>query len=173
MRMQGLSALQRAILVCLFEDYVDLATPPTTKHWLSQLTHWGARLRLVADHETRATQAARSRALARLEARGLILRQNEVSGSPTRAMARRSAAEAPPLRTTHVLLLPAGIEVAERLTQKVGVWKLTVGDIPPWPLPPLTEDEYRAECAKFEAEFRTLSATGHLVQTPGHTESRP
>lgn len=124
----GLSALQRRILLTLFDDYL------TGWPWGS----WGGGMRWRQFDEarrTRAGQAARSRALARLETRGLVQRLNCVRQGP---------------RTTHVLLLPAGVELAERLTQRRGVWELTVGaNAQP---EPMSEAEYHARRAAIEAD---------------------
>ena len=66
---------------------------------------------------TRSEQASVSRTLARLEPRGLILRQNYVSGRPdTENGAIRTSAVDPHNRTTSVVLLRAGITLAKRLT---------------------------------------------------------
>lgn len=62
-------------------------------------------------------RAARSRSLRRLECRGLILRVNLRSGmGPARNFGQRKSATDPHTRTTHIRLLPAGIETANRLT---------------------------------------------------------
>jgi hypothetical protein len=68
--------------------------------------------------------AARSRALRQLERRGLVLRQNQVSGcpgfdedAPRRGSKRRSAAD-PHDRTTDVELTELGRAVARRLIER-------------------------------------------------------
>ena len=76
---------------------------------------WGVRWR-VGD-ATASVRASLSRSLRRLELRGLVLRQDDWSGNPETGKARQTAAE-PHQRTTHVQLLPAGIEMAERLTNR-------------------------------------------------------
>ena len=75
---------------------------------------WGVPWRVGG---TRSFAASSSRTLRRLEDRGLVLRQNGASGSPDTQMARTSRAEAHN-RTTGVVLLPAGLELAERLTKR-------------------------------------------------------
>lgn len=114
----GLSRLQRDILVMLFNDYTTTINRRRDTFLHGRTEHWGVRLRPVRGQETRATQAARSRAVARLEARGLVLRQNEARGCPTTGCARTSVSDPKAARTTSVLLLPAGIELAQRLTAR-------------------------------------------------------
>lgn len=80
---------------------------------------------------SRSEQASLSRTLARLEARGLVLRQNQRTGNnavmkpdPNGTLSSGSVrapgdARVPKSRTTSVLLLPAGIAIVERLTRPV------------------------------------------------------
>ena len=71
---------------------------------------------------SRAYSASLSRALRQLEGKGLVLRQNDVSGFPGSDGAGRShrvSSSDPHNRTTHVVLLPAGLEAAERLTNEI------------------------------------------------------
>jgi hypothetical protein len=72
---------------------------------------------------TRSDQASLSRTLRRLEALGLVLRQNQTSGNGTRpgfeGRAIDSAAERRAgSRSTHVRVLPEGLALAERLTKE-------------------------------------------------------
>ena len=62
--------------------------------------------------ETRTAQAVVSRAVQRLERRGLLIRQSQRSGP----VYRRSVADPAPRRATHLLLTGPGRELAERLT---------------------------------------------------------
>ena len=94
-----LSRVQKAILARLYDRQVD-GSP-----W-SRFNKWGSPWGTEA---TRSEAAARSRALKRLEERGLVLRQNYVSGR-----VRRTRLE-PHSRTTHVQLTPAGVKLVERL----------------------------------------------------------
>jgi hypothetical protein len=64
-----------------------------------------------------ARRASLSRALRRLERRGLILRQNTTTGNPETGAARKSPDE-PHTRTNGVALTVAGLELCERLTQE-------------------------------------------------------
>lgn len=73
-----------------------------------EFQNWG-----VAWHTTgsRSQQAVLSRALARLEARGLLLRQCSMSTS-----GRKSIADPAPPKTTSVTLTDEGRDLAKRLT---------------------------------------------------------
>ena len=63
--------------------------------------------------------ASISRSLRELEARGLLLRQNQHSGSPGQGYARTRADEPAPRRCTHVLLTEQGREAAKLLISHV------------------------------------------------------
>mgnify|MGYP005842338755 CR=1 FL=1 len=65
---------------------------------------------------SRSDQAAISRAMARLERRGLVLRINYPTGLPDGSGLMRTRADQPHNRTTHVRLTKAGIDTARRLT---------------------------------------------------------
>jgi hypothetical protein len=111
-----LSALQKDILIRLLTRVLGqraAKVPP----WISgpgiRLSH--IRPKGVA----RAKSAAFSRALARLERRGLVVRNNVATGIPTgplKGRQRVKAEEPPPRRTDHVILTPAGEDAAKRLT---------------------------------------------------------
>ena len=64
---------------------------------------------------SRSQQATASRALRRLEQRGLIVRSDLMNGIPGEPERVRDAAEQPHWRTTVLLLTPAGRNVAEEL----------------------------------------------------------
>jgi hypothetical protein len=70
--------------------------------------------------KARADSAAFSRAVVRLERRGLLVRSSHTEGIPQphpRAGKVRMALDEPaPRRATHLILTPAGEEVAKRLT---------------------------------------------------------
>ena len=67
----------------------------------------------------RSDQASMSRALARLEARGLVLRQNICRGSPGRGEYRRTADDPKSVRTHNVSFTDLGKVVAKWLTSGV------------------------------------------------------
>ena len=101
-----LSHEQRAVLEWLFDNIPVSTCPPWGVRW--RPGKWG-----VTNDPSR--RAAYSRMLKRLEARGLILRQNQVSGNPLNGEVRTSGTE-PHNRTTHVFLTDLGVQVASRLT---------------------------------------------------------
>ena len=103
-----LSGLQRAILLYLAQERI---AGRTMAQW--QPSRWYPTW-------SPSNRAVFSRALHRLEARGLILRQNQraaVPGSWTGY--RRSVTDPFMKRTTTIELTPIGREVAERLTNGV------------------------------------------------------
>jgi hypothetical protein len=102
-----LSPQQQALLVRLYEEYTQCP------HYRSP-TGWGIPWRT---HETRSRCSSLSRALRRLEARGLLLRQNWWGGLPGLEGPRQSKDD-PHRRSTSVLLLPAGVELARELVNK-------------------------------------------------------
>lgn len=111
-----LSYLQRNILKWLLE-----ATEYAEEHsrFSGALACWGVRWcpsKLFGDW-TPTLAASISRAIQRLEARELVLRQNSHTGTPDSGRARTSAADTPPKRTTNLLLTDKGREVAKRLTK--------------------------------------------------------
>jgi DNA-binding MarR family transcriptional regulator len=74
----------------------------------------GRRSRRGAWGKTRADSAAYSRALRRLEARGLVLRTNVMSGRPDTGHVR-TAADQPHGRSDHVFLTDLGRQVAGQI----------------------------------------------------------
>jgi hypothetical protein len=62
-----------------------------------------------------ADRAAYSRSLLRLECRGLVIRSNGTTGLPTGGI-RTRADQPAPRKTDHLILTPAGEELAKRLT---------------------------------------------------------
>jgi hypothetical protein len=67
----------------------------------------------------RADSAAFSRAVRRLEARGLVLRINRTRGDPATGRIRRSALEPAPRRSDCLVLTKTGEEVAELIQEAV------------------------------------------------------
>jgi hypothetical protein len=72
-------------------------------------------LRTTDEPKSRADSAAYSRAVRRLEARGLVLRINRSRGDPATGRIRRSAREPAPGRSDCLVLTKSGEEVANRL----------------------------------------------------------
>ena len=99
-----LSPLQRTLLLWLYCEHRDGG-------WLHDRIHWRS-------SGSAAAIAARSRALRRLEQRGLVLRVNCSTGVPGTGFVRKIISELHN-RTTHVEVLPAGVELAKRLTSEV------------------------------------------------------
>ena len=120
-RPNGLGALQARLLVEIYERSLDYHQHPDVWPW-SHGVNWGS-----PANATRSAQAARSRALARLEASSLVKRLNWVSGKG---------------RMTHVQIQPTGIAIAEQLTNQRGVWLLTVGTLTVPKLRPMTVEEF-------------------------------
>lgn len=100
--------LLRYLLTQTEKKEKELAGLPEDHPACVELRFWGVPW---GTEGTRSEQAVLSRALARLEARGLLLRQ---CGSSTNG--RSSTAEPPPPRTTSVTLTALGREIAKRLT---------------------------------------------------------
>ena len=73
------------------------------------------RLGTKGEPKSRADSAAYSRAVRRLEARGLVLRINRSRGDPTTGRIRGSAREPAPGRSDCLVLTESGEEVAHRL----------------------------------------------------------
>ena len=72
-------------------------------------------LRTKGEPKSRADSAAYSRAVRRLEARGLVLRINRSRGDPATGRIRRSALEPAPERSDCLVLTKCGEGVANRL----------------------------------------------------------
>jgi hypothetical protein len=128
-----LSRLQKSILLWLLRQTEELEVIASDDRGLDSLPvavlandeqrrvigarialHWGVWWRI--GDSTPAERAAFSRALKRLEERGLVLRQNRVAGAPGSGGLRDSAAQLH-IRTTNVQLTDMGREVAKRLTE--------------------------------------------------------
>ena len=110
-RTRGLSDLQRDILVDTY-DRIERFKGRDDVHHRVYSDAWGLRwvfARPLSDNANR--RASVSRALRRLELRGLLKRRNDVSGG----VDSKGAAIAN--RTTHVMLTAAGVELAQRLTK--------------------------------------------------------
>jgi hypothetical protein len=118
----GLSELQAQLLVGIYELSLDYHQRPDIWPWYRGVNWKSPR------GATRSEQASRSRALARLEACGLVKRLNWVIGKA---------------RLTHVQIRPSGIAIAERLTNRRGVWMLTVGTMTVEEPRKMTVEEYR------------------------------
>ncbi len=113
----GLSVQQRSVLLHLYrlkqEQEQEYDGHPLREYVLL----WGVPWHVTG---TRSEQASVSRTLARLESRGLILRQNVNSGCPDTGCLRKSAPD-PHNRTTGVVVLRDGVDLAKRLTTDTGV----------------------------------------------------
>jgi hypothetical protein len=114
-----LSALQKDILLCLLPWAEWLRNSPDC--YAACRDHGAPLMRIRPKGVSRADSAAFSRALRRLEARGLIIRTNSSSGSPEqqgwpRGRVRLRMEEPAPKRTDHIILTPEGEAVAKRLT---------------------------------------------------------
>jgi hypothetical protein len=72
-------------------------------------------LRRTDEPKSRADSAAYSRAVRRLEARGLVLRINRCRGDPTTGRIRSSARQPAPARSDCLVLTKRGEEVAKQL----------------------------------------------------------
>ena len=94
--MHRLSRQQQRMLIYLYRLYQE--ADPSERD--IDGVYWGVR-----GGPTK--QASVSRALRRLETRGLLLRQHHTTGRETPVASHR--------RTTHVRLLPAGLVLAQRL----------------------------------------------------------
>ena len=101
---KGLSSLQREILMMLMEAEEDGEAEEL----------WGVRLRL--QYPTRAESAGLSRAVRRLEQRGLLQRRNQHTGDKYCDPEGKCARPHP--RHTHLLLTELGREVGRRLIQE-------------------------------------------------------
>jgi hypothetical protein len=115
---RGLSKMQKFMLFTLYQWHLAGRS----------VEDWGIPWRTTG---TRSDQASLSRALRRLEERGLVLRQNQhgegaIDGRPrldpigrlrTSGFCRRDKDDGRVTRTDHVVLLPAGLALAERLTK--------------------------------------------------------
>ncbi len=111
-----LSKLQLYILDRLLHSYRHIEATGD-EQLIQSVYNTGIRLEeiLGAGQPTRSQSASDSRALKRLEQRGLILRNSIVSGTPSReGRLRGSVQELPPRRTDAIILLPPGRSIAEK-----------------------------------------------------------
>ena len=115
----GLSVQQWCILGALYQRHEEIALDEEYP-WRAHYMAWGVRWHGLYGQGTRSEQASLSRTLARLESRGLILRQNWASGSPDTDGLRTSKTEAH-IRMSNVLILTAGVDLGQRLTNYTGV----------------------------------------------------
>jgi len=101
-----LSKVQRDLLAFLYAEHIAGGAGPGYGgciHWRTKATNSG--------------RATLSRALCRLERRGLLLRLNFTSGMGERHdFAMRQSKDDPHNRSTHIKLLPAGVEIGKRLS---------------------------------------------------------
>jgi len=102
---KGLSTDQKLLLALLFETHQERDAAGT-------LNNWGVPILASGSASYRAST---SRSLRRLEARGLILRHNDVTGAPGLDRMRRSASD-PHRKTTHVAFTEIGLAYMQRLT---------------------------------------------------------
>lgn len=112
-----LSDLQASILLFALSLYerVEVGGNPHAK---GQLEVWGIRWQPAKQHSlSRVATAAVSRAVARLERRGLVIRNNQLS-EPSRdglGYSRQTLDRPPPRRSTHLILTAQGRLIAEQL----------------------------------------------------------
>jgi hypothetical protein len=101
-----LSKVQRDLLAWLYAEHIAGGDGPG----YGGCVHWHT-------DGTDSERATLSRALRRLELRGLLLRLNFASGMGEQYdLAMRQSKDDPHNRTTHIRLLPMGIEIGKRLT---------------------------------------------------------
>jgi hypothetical protein len=111
--------LQKDILRCLLPYHQWMHSKDT--NYPAAMLHQGVPIaRIRRKGVSRADSAAFSRALRRLETRGLVIRTNVQSGSPGDdeewGTIRLKMEEPAPKRADHIILTPAGEEIAQRLT---------------------------------------------------------
>lgn len=120
-----LSFLQRVILRTLLDMHIEgeahdvafAVARPEMKAMHDQTAIWGAQWNpsRIFDDFDRAVSADISRAVGRLEKRGLVIRQSQRRGTPDSGRARTSPDSMPPVRCTHVLLTPSGRAIASEI----------------------------------------------------------
>jgi hypothetical protein len=126
-----LSFLQRVILQALLDLHIEgeacdvafKAARPEVKGMHDRTKIWGAMWqpsKLFQDYD-RAVSADISRAVARLEKRGLVIRQSANHGSPDSGKVRTSPDSMPPIRCTHILLTTEGRAVADALKETANI----------------------------------------------------
>lgn len=105
-----LSDVQESILLYVYHIDAQLTMP-----WWG--VNWQPKKACGLDEWTRSDAASFSRSVRRLEERGLLFRDNGVSGVPALNGNRRTSIEEPPPTRANVLkLTDAGREMAKRLT---------------------------------------------------------
>jgi hypothetical protein len=102
-----LSRQQQSILLHLYHLYQQEDPRERDRYGV----FWGVR-------GTRVRQVSISRTLRRLEGRGLILRLRHAAASAMEGGSGQETSQSARCRTTGVLLLPAGLAVAQRLTPR-------------------------------------------------------
>jgi hypothetical protein len=115
-----LSRLRREILRCLLLHRTRLLADENVFRLYERS---GIPLRWFREdgyYKTRADSAAFSRALRRLEARGLVPRVNATSGCPDAGGYMRQSPDQAHTRTDHVLLTEAGIRAGETVNKNRG-----------------------------------------------------
>jgi hypothetical protein len=127
---KGLSRLQREILCGTLALYRDVEEYGNDFAQMLVKTGGVGLKHLRPRGVSPADRAAFSRALKRLEARGLIVCSNTTSGIPSGPRARyiRTSADEPHGRTDSLFLTDLGRETTERLTN-TGVYMLTVAKV--------------------------------------------
>ena len=118
--LNGLGELQAHLLIRIYEQHVEYAQHNFLR-WQTGVDFHGCGV-------TRSGQAAQSRSLARLEAYGLIRRLDSVGYKAK--------------RLTRIQIRPPGIAIAEQLTNRRGMWMLTVGTMTVPELRRMTAEEF-------------------------------
>ncbi len=114
----GLGAFQKDILRCLLHHTQRQRLPDYPSRQRAQ----GVPVKWIRPKGvSRVDSASFSRAIRRLEARGLVIRTNYVSGCPAgenfrEGQVRLKMEEPAPKRTNSIILTPTGEEIAKRLT---------------------------------------------------------
>ncbi|RYF39307.1 MAG: hypothetical protein EOO38_23490 [Cytophagaceae bacterium] len=120
-----LSSLHQSILSILLEEHdrygawneEHVAAHPEEEGWFIRYRRWGVawypkkQLASLPLNE----RVSLPRAVAQLEALGLLIRQNQWRGAPDTGQARTTSHSMPPQRYTHILLTSRGFEVARSL----------------------------------------------------------
>lgn len=114
--MAKMSKSQKSILLWLHQRYQE----GVNDQW-----QWGAVWKTGG--MSRSDQASISRAVARLEARGFLLRQNNTGGSPGCDHIRYTPEDLPPIRTSRLQLMPAGRAAAELLSKPPSQQTVNIG----------------------------------------------
>lgn len=110
---------QRSIL-CWILEVTEWREQNGNDHNKRRLEFWGVHWQPSRGQQrwTRSDSAAVSRSLRRLEARGLVIRDNAISGSPSADGSRKSLDELPPKRACNVKLTELGRVVAKTVNKK-------------------------------------------------------